>query len=111
MENRKFISYADQELTREEVIQHALQYEIVNMAELIGANEDHFPFIVDDGDVLSICFWNLFSGITLELYEDPVLMYAVQKYLKDNAYPVFKSFKEAKAYSIKRDWPRDISRD
>ena len=58
---RQFISYAHQDLSRKKIIQYAAQYDGVDMAELLGADEDRFPFVVDDGTVASVFFWK--SGL------------------------------------------------
>lgn len=105
MEPSQFTSYAHQDLSRKKIIKYAAQYDGVDMAELLGADEDRFPFVVDDG-AASVCFWNPYSGIMMELDEDPVRAYAAQQYLRENAYPVFDSFEAAEKHSIEREWPR-----
>ena len=106
MEKREFISYAHKEFSRKEIVKLARQYEGVNMAELIGADEDHFPFVIDEGATSNVCIWNPYAGIMVELDEDPVRAYATQLYLRENAYPVFDGFEAAETYSVERNWPR-----
>jgi hypothetical protein len=103
---KQFISYAHQDLSRKKIIQYATQYDGVDMAELLGADEDRFPFVVDDGTVVFVCFWNPYSGIVMELDADPVRAYAAQQFLRENVYPVFESLEAAEKYSIEREWPR-----
>ena len=106
MESSQFISYAHQELARKRIIKYASQYKDVNMAKLIGVDEDHFPFIVDDGSTVSVCFWNPYSGIMMHLDEDQVREHATLEYLREHTYPIFSSFKAAENHSAKREWPR-----
>ena len=42
---REFVSYAYQDLPRKKIKKYAAQYEGVDMATLIGADEDNFPFL------------------------------------------------------------------
>ncbi len=111
MEPSKFTSYAHRDLSRKKIIKYAAQYDGVDMAELLGADEDCFPFVVDDGTAASVCFWDPYSGIMMDLDEDPVRAYAAQKYLRENAYPVFDSFEAAEKHSIEREWPRKKKND
>lgn len=76
------------------------------MAELLGANEDNFPFVarVDGEDM--VVFWNKFNGMMTCCNEDPVMGYSAVQYLKDHAYPYFNSMKEADQYALDHDWPR-----
>ena len=106
VETREYISYAHQDLSRKKIIGYAAQYDGVDMAKLMGADEDCFPFVVDDGANVSVCFWNPYSGIMMELDEDPVRAYATQLYLRENAYPVFNCFEAAEKHSVDREWPR-----
>ncbi len=106
MSSRDFQSYAHHELSREEIINFSRQYIGINMAELIGADEAHFPFIIKDGERVTICFWESQFGIVMHHDEDPVKAYATQRYLRENAYPVFDSMEAAEAYAIAHNWPR-----
>ena len=106
MKPEQFTSYAHQELSRKKVIKYSSQYDGVDMAKLMDAGEDRFPFVVNDGTNAYVCIWDPYSGILMELDEDPVRAYATQKYLSENAYPVFDSFQAAEKYSIEREWPR-----
>ena len=76
------------------------------MAELIGADEDNFPFVVSVSRNEMVMLWNKFSGIIAFCNEDPVMNYAIIQYLKNNAYPQFGSIEEAEKYSLDHNWPR-----
>ena len=52
MRSHDFKSYAHQDLSREEIINYSRQYNGINMAELIGADEAQFPFVVQEGEVV-----------------------------------------------------------
>ena len=106
MNSREFTSYAHQDLSGEEIIEFSRQYHGINMAELIGADEAHFPFVIQDGKLVTICYWEPQSGIVIRRDEDPVRVYATQMHLRDKAYPVFDSMEEAEAYAIEHNWPR-----
>ena len=106
MRSHDFKSYAHQDLSREEIINYSRQYNGINMAELIGADEAQFPFVVQEGEVVSICCWEPQSGIVIRRDEDPVRVYATQLYLRGKVYPVFNSLEEAESYAIEHNWPR-----
>ncbi|RYD68280.1 MAG: hypothetical protein EOP83_01100 [Verrucomicrobiaceae bacterium] len=100
------VSYAFRDdLSRKQIIKLARQYDGVDMAASIGADEDNFPFVIE-GENSSVCFWNAYSGIMTWPDEDPVLRYAAAQYLREKAYPVFKSVEEVKRYAKEHDWPR-----
>jgi hypothetical protein len=103
----EYVSYAFQDLPRKKIVKYAAQYECVDMASLMGANEDNFPFLVGTGgDDYSVMFWNVYNGIMEQVDEDAVRRYATVRYLRENAYPVFNSLQEAARYAQERDWPR-----
>lgn len=106
MKQSDFKSFAFQDLTRKEIEKFAKQYDGVDMAELMGADEDYFPFLIQDseGD-FSAMWWSKQGGMMKILDEDGVRSYATAMYLKNNAYPVFKDFEEAKKWAIDHDWP------
>ena len=106
--DRKFVSYAFEKLHGKEIERYSRQYEGVNMAKLIGADEDNFPFLIkdDDDDEYDIMFWNKYNGIMMQIDEDSVRVYAAKQFLKDNAYPVFASYAEAELYASSHNWPR-----
>jgi hypothetical protein len=106
MKPSEFTSYAHQDLSKEKIIQYAAQYDGINMAELLGADENRFPFVVDDGAMAFVCYWDPYSGIIIDPGEDPVRAYAAQQYLRENVYPVFESLEAAEKYSMEREWPR-----
>lgn len=105
--NEQFISYAFQNLPRKKIVKYAAQYDGVDMARLIGADEENFPFLIQDGGYrYEIMFWNVYNGMMAHLDEDPVRGYATVKYLKEHAYPVFASPQEAEKWAQEHDWPR-----
>jgi hypothetical protein len=105
--DEQFVSHAFQGLPRKKIVRYAAQYEGVDMARLMGADEENFPFLVQDGDRgYLVMFWNVYHGIMAHLDEDPVRAYATANYLKEHAYPVFASLQEAEKWSQEHDWPR-----
>ena len=111
---REFISYAFQDLPRKKIKKYAAQYEGVNMAALIGADEDNFPFLIRDGSssrdddpgAFSVMVWNAYNGMMERSDEDSVRHYATVLYLRDHAYPVFASIREAEKWAADHEWPR-----
>jgi hypothetical protein len=109
-----FVSYAFQDLPRKKVKKYAAQYEGVDMAALIGADEDNFPFLIrsdpdsrdDEPDAFEVMVWNAYNGMMARWDEDPVRHYAAVLYLREHAYPVFTSFCEAERWALEHDWPR-----
>ncbi len=86
----EYVSYAFQDLPRKKIVKYAAQYEGVDMARLIGADEDDFPFLIRSGeDEHLVMFWNVYNGMMGHLDEDPVRAYATVRYLRENAFPVF----------------------
>lgn len=105
--DEQFVSYAFQDLPRKKVVKYAAQYDGVDMARLMGADEENFPFLIQDGDEgYSIMFWNVYNGIMALHDEDSVRAYATLNYLKKHGYPVFTSFQEAEGYARENGWPR-----
>jgi hypothetical protein len=103
----EFVSYAFQDLPRKKIVKFARQYEGVDMAKLMGADEENFPFLIRTGEgEYSVMFWNVYCGMMIRSDEDDVRDYAIAKYLRDHAYPVFGSIEEAEIYARERDWPR-----
>jgi hypothetical protein len=102
-----FVSYAFRDLPRKKIVKYAAQYEGVDMARLIGANEENFPFLIQQSDdSYSVMFWNVYHGIMVHLDEDQVRDYATANYLRKHAYPVFTSSQEAEKWAKENDWPR-----
>ena len=90
--DEQFVSYAFQVLPRKKIVKYAAQYDGVDMARLIGAGEENFPFLIEGGDHnYFVMFWNVYFGVMAHLDEDPVRHYATANYLRANAYPVFAS--------------------
>ena len=105
----EFVSYAFKDLPRKKIVKFARQYEGVDMAKLMGADEENFPFLVrTSDDEYEAMFWNVYCGMMTILDEDGVRAYAFAHYLRDNAYPVFGSIEEAENYARERDWPRKM---
>lgn len=106
MQGPDIVSYAFRDdLSRKQIIKLARQYEGVDMAALMGADEENFPFVIEEGQGQG-CFWNAYSGIMNWIDEDPVLAHATLQYLREHAYPVFKSAEAAERYAKEHDWPR-----
>jgi hypothetical protein len=62
--NRDFVSYAFQDLPRKKIKKYAAQYDGVNMAELMGADEDNYPFLVRSADgEFQVMIWNAYNGM------------------------------------------------
>jgi hypothetical protein len=107
-ENEKceFVSYAFKDLSHKEIRKYASQYEGVDMATLMGADEDNFPFLVKDTDGgFDVFWWCSYSGLLYMIDEDSVRAYATVAYLMDHAYPRFESIEDAKAWAKSHDWP------
>jgi hypothetical protein len=102
-----YISYAFQDLPRKKIVKYAAQYEGVDMAKLMEADEENFPFLFRSGDADDlVMFWNAYNGVMAYVDEDPVRKYATARYLRENAYPVFGSLQEVETYAQEHDWPR-----
>ena len=102
-----YISYAFRDLPRKKIVKYAAQYEGVDMAELMGADEDNLPFLIRYGDAdYRVMFWNAYNGPMTLMDDDSVRAYATARYLRENAYPVFGSSEEAETYAQENDWPR-----
>lgn len=105
--DEQFVSYAFRDLPRKKVVKYAAQYEGVDMAHLMGADEENFPFLIREGeDNYSVMVWNVYNGMTVHLDEDPVRDYATAKYLREHAYPTFASPEKAAKWAQEHDWPR-----
>ena len=102
-----FTSYAHQTLSHKKIKKYAAQYDGVDMAPLLGADEENFPFLVRDanGDYEAI-WWNAYSGFMVQMDDDDVRAFALVQYLFDRAYPRFDSIEDAEKWSIAHDWPR-----
>lgn len=108
--HREFVDYAFQDLPRKKIKEYAAQYDGVDMAVLIGADQENFPFLIrsdtlctkESGIAFQVMVWNTSIGIMTHLDEDPVRVYATVRYLQENAYPVFETLEEA----TNHDWPR-----
>jgi hypothetical protein len=111
---REFVSFAFQDLPRMEIKKYAAQYEGVDMAALIGADEDNFPFLIhdhpngrdDEPDAFQVMVWNAYNGMMAHLDEDSVRHYATVVYLREHAYPVFANFREVEKWAAEHRWPR-----
>lgn len=107
-----FASYAFRELSQQETADFSRQYEGVDMAKLMGANEDLFPFLIQDsGSEFTVMWWSKVDGMKTILDEDPVRVHATVAYLQEHAYPVFQNLDEAKQWAIDHDWPRQSEKD
>lgn len=105
---RQFTSYAHKDLDRKKIIKLARQYDGVDMTQMFGANDSHFPFLVrSHADSYELLFWNRTFGMMAVLDEDPVRSYATILFMLDRAYPVFNSLSEAEQWAIDHNWPRD----
>jgi len=104
----EFTSYAHQDLPLKKIKKYAAQYVGVNMAELIGADEDNFPFVIRNSDTdYSVMFSNKYKGMMVHLDDDSVRAYATVQYLiVEHAYPSFDSIADAEAYAVAHHWPR-----
>lgn len=104
----EFVCYAHQDLPLKKIKKYAAQYDGIDMAVLIGADEDNFPFLVRSNDgSCTLMFWNKYNGMMEYTDEDPVRAYATDEYLREHAYPTFDSFADAEAYAAAHDWPRE----
>ena len=61
---QQYISYAFQDLPRKKIVKYAAQYEGADMACLMGADEENFPFLIrsGDSDYMVMC-WNVLVGL------------------------------------------------
>jgi hypothetical protein len=105
VEPRDIVSYAHRDLSRKQVVKLARQYEGVDMAELMGADDENFPFVIEDG-FGAVYFWNVHHGIMAWIDEDPVRNHAMIQFLREHAYPTFKTIQDADQYAKEHDWPR-----
>ncbi|MCR9202922.1 MAG: hypothetical protein NXI04_30115 [Planctomycetaceae bacterium] len=104
----EFTNYAYQDFPLKKIKKYAAQYNGVDMAALLGADENNFPFLVRRGDdEYELLIWNAYNGAMIHENEDSVFVYAVVQYLLDNAYPVFDSHDAAEKLAVDHDWPRE----
>lgn len=104
--SNRFVSYAFKDLSHKKIRRYAAQYEGVDMATLMGADEDHFPFLFSDGDGhFDVYWWSTHSGVMTQIDEDSVRAFATVAYLMNHAYPRFDSIEDAEAWAKSRDWP------
>lgn len=107
-----FTCYAHQELPLKKIKKYAAQYDGVDMAALIGADEDNFPFLIRGvGDAYTLMFWNKYNGMMEHTDEDSVRAYATVQYLREHAYPTFDSLADAEAFALAHNWPRKSRSD
>ncbi|HBE69208.1 MAG TPA: hypothetical protein DDW52_13750 [Planctomycetaceae bacterium] len=109
MTERRFVSYAHEEFSADQLARFAEQYEGADMAALKGASEDRFPFLVrSESHPLGYngCWWNPYCGIMIEMNDDAVEDYAFVAYLLEHAYPRFDSFDDADRWATDHGWPR-----
>ena len=105
--NTSYKSYAHQDLPITKVKKYAEQFQGVNMWELIGVDEDEFPFLIWNSESdFTVMYWTKHSGMMANVDEDPVRNYAFALWLEENAHPVFNSINEANQYAEEHDWPR-----
>lgn len=103
----RFVSYAFQDLPHKRIVKYARQYAGIDMAALLGADEDNFPFLVRVGtDRFAIMVWNTYNGMLECTDEDSVRAFATVEYLRENAYPVFDSLGDAEKWATEHSWPR-----
>ena len=105
--NKNYKNYDSERLPIEDIKKFAKQYEEVDVWELIGEDENEFPFLIWNSEIdFNVMYWSKREGIIPFTYKDPVLNYAFAIWLKENAHPVFKSLEDAEKYAMDRDWPR-----
>ena len=102
-----FQSYAHQSLSFEQLTQYAKQYQDIDMWQLLGQDENNFPFLIgsDERD-FCIVYCSKRQGIIKHHDDDPVRYYAFADWLNNNAHPVFATLEEAEKYAADREWPR-----
>jgi hypothetical protein len=55
--DQRFVSYAFRDdLSRKKIVKYAAQYDGVDMARLLGADEENLPFLIQDGDIYFVTF-------------------------------------------------------
>jgi len=102
----QFVSYAFKDLSHKKVRKYAAQYDGVDMATLMGADEDNFPFLVNDRNGgYDIYWWTTHSGIMTQIDEDSVRAFATMTYLLEHAYPRFESIEDAEEWAKSHEWP------
>jgi hypothetical protein len=105
--DEQFVRYAFRDLPRKKIVKYARQYEGVDMARLMGADEENLPFLLQaSDDEHSVMFCNEYNGMVLLLDEDQVRAYAMAKYLREQGYPVFASPQEAEKWANEHNRPR-----
>jgi hypothetical protein len=102
-----FQSYAQQRLDFEQIQHYAQQYHDVDMWQLLGQDENYFPFLIGSNERdFCIVYWSKRQGIITYHDDDPVRYYAFADWLNNNAHPVFAMLVEAENYAADREWPR-----
>ncbi|ABC28315.1 hypothetical protein HCH_01455 [Hahella chejuensis KCTC 2396] len=102
----EFISYAHQDLSLKSIKKLAKQYDGVNVWDLMGIDEDEFPFLIwESEESYSVIYWTKHSGMMTSLDGCPVLNYAFALWLKGNAHPVFSNIEDAEKYAEEHNWP------
>ena len=108
----RFQSYVGQTIDPEKIPSLALQYRKIDMAELLGADEKHFPFLIQTSpNECQLMWWNPQRGASPMNLEDQVLAYATARYLREHAYPVFPDSAAAQQWARTHDWPKDGRRN
>ncbi|PTQ88937.1 hypothetical protein [Agitococcus lubricus] len=103
----QFIHYKHQQLSSEQIVAYAQQYQDEDMWQLTGQDENYFPFLI--GQSLTdfrIVYWSKRHGIMDYADDDPVRYYAFAYWLAENMHPVFASQAEAEQHALAREWPR-----
>ena len=102
-----FQSYAHQSLSFEQLAHYAKQYQEIDMWQLLGQDENYFPFLIGSNERdFCIVYWSKRQGIIKHHDDDPVRYYAFADWLNNNAHPVFATLEEAEKYAADREWPR-----
>lgn len=99
--------YAFQDLTIKQVEQFAQQYAGIDMWQYLCIDENRFPLVISDkASWPAVYFWSKRCGLVKGKFDDPVLEYAVGRWLLENAHPNFTSEEAALQYASQRQWPR-----
>lgn len=102
-----FITYHHQNLSIQQIVDYAQQYTDVDMWQLIGQDENNFPFLIGTNQAnYRIVYWSKQQGIINYDDADPVRYYAFAEWLDNNAHPVFATLAEAERHALEREWPR-----
>lgn len=102
-----FITYRQQNLSAKQIAIYAQQYTDVDMWQLIGQDENYFPFLIGTNrQNYRIVYWSKKHGIINHHDADPVRYYAFAEWLDNNVHPVFATLAEAERHALEREWPR-----